>query len=352
LAILRENGNFPGADTRCLYIMRAALFTRYGPPDVLQVSEVAKPVPKDNEVLVRIRATTVAAADWRIRKADPFVTRFLAGLWRPTKIQTAGMEFSGTVESLGKTVTRFWPGQEVFGGTLFKLGCQAEYVCVAEDAMIAAKPVNMALDESAAVFFGGITVLGFLGNAPIQKGMKVLIYGASGSVGVFAVQLAKHFGAEVTAVCSTANLDMVKSLGADSVVDYTRDDFSQAGRVYDMVFDTVGKSGFWRAMKCLKRGGFYVLVAGIGGNSFILNVLGILLGRLWGSATGRAKVVSMPKRGGIQHLLSLKELIEAGSLRTVIERRYSLAEIAEAHRHAEAGHKKGHVVIVLVPASR
>lgn len=327
--------------------MRAAVFTRYGPPEVVQIKEVAKPVPKDNEVLVRVRASTVAAADWRIRKADPFVTRLLSGLWRPKKIQTAGMEFSGTVESIGAAVTRFKPGDEVFGGTLFKLGCHAEYVCVPEDGMIAPKPVNMTLEEAAAVFFGGITVLSFLGKAPIQNGHKVLIYGASGSVGVFAVQLAKHFGAEVTAVSSTANLELVKSLGADAVVDYTREDFSQAGRVYDMVFDTVGKSGFWRSMRCLKPGGFYVLIAGIGGDWFIANVLASLLAGLWCSVTGRAKLVGTPKRSGIENLLLLKELIEAREVRTVIERRYSLADIAEAHRHAEGGHKKGHVLVVI-----
>jgi NADPH:quinone reductase-like Zn-dependent oxidoreductase len=327
--------------------MRAAVFTRYGPPEVIQIKEVAKPAPKDNEVLVRVRATTVAAADWRIRKADPFVARLFSGLWRPKRIQTVGMEFSGTVESVGTSVTLFRPGDEVFGGTLFKLGCQAEYVCLAEDGMIAPKPFNMPLEEAAAVFFGGITVLGFLGKAPIQNGQKVLIYGASGSVGVFAVQLAKHFGAEVTAVCSTANLELVKSLGADAVVDYTREDFSRAGGIYDMIFDTVGKSGFWRSMKCLKRGGFYVLVAGIGGKYFIANVLCSLLGGLWGSVTGRARIIGSPKQGGIQSLLLLKELIEARKVRTVIERRYSLAEIADAHRHAEGGHKKGHVLVVI-----
>jgi NADPH:quinone reductase-like Zn-dependent oxidoreductase len=334
------------ANPRSLSIMRAAVFTRYGPPDVLQIRDVAKPVPKDNEVLVKVRATTVAAADWRIRKGDPFVARFFSGLWKPKRIQTTGMEFSGTVESTGSVVTSFKTGDEVFGGTLFKLGCQAEYVCLPEDGMIAPRPLNMTLDEAAAVFFGGMTVLGFLGNAPIQKGQKVLVYGASGSVGVFAVQLAKHFGAVVTAVCSTANLALVKSLGADTVVDYTRQDFSSAGRVYDMVFDTVGKSGFWRSMKCLKRGGFYVQVSYIG-DWFILGVLGSLLGGLWGSVTGRAKVVGSPKKSGIQNLLLLKELIEAGKVRTVIERRYSLADIAAAHRHAEGGHKKGHVLVVI-----
>jgi NADPH:quinone reductase-like Zn-dependent oxidoreductase len=224
-----DSGNFREPALVDLVIMRAAVFTRYGPPDVLQVKDVAKPVPKDNEVLVR--ATTVAAADWRIRKGDPFVARFFSGLWKPKRIQTTGMEFSGTVESTGSVVTRFKPGDEVFGGTLFKLGCQAEYVCLPEDGMIAPRPVNMTLDEAAAVFFGGMTVLGFLGNAPIEKGQKVLVYGASGSVGVFAVQLAKHFGAEVTAVCSTANLALVKSLGADAVLD-SPDRISPAQAVY------------------------------------------------------------------------------------------------------------------------
>jgi NADPH:quinone reductase-like Zn-dependent oxidoreductase len=332
---------------RYLSIMRAAVFGRYGPPEVVQIKEVAKPVPKDHEVLVRVRATTVAAADWRVRKADPFVARIFSGLWRPKRVQTLGMEFSGTVEWVGEAVTRFKPGDEVFGGTLFKLGCHAEYVCLPEDGMLALKPSNMPLEDAAAVFFGGMTVLSFLGNAPIQQGQKVLVYGASGSVGVFAVQLAKHFGAEVTGVCSTANLELVKSLGADRVVDYTRDDFSREGREYDMVFETVGKSGFWRCWRCLKRGGYLVLVAGIGRKSFIANVLGGMLGGLWGSVTRRVKVVGMPKRGGVENLLLLRELIEAGVVRTVIERRYPLAEIVAAHRHAEGGHKKGHVLVVV-----
>ena len=326
--------------------MKAAVITRYGPPEVVQVREVGRPTPKDNEVLVRVRASTVSAADWRIRKADPFVVRFFAGLLRPTKIRIGGMELAGTVESAGKLVTRFAPGDEVFGGTLFKLGTHAEYVCVPET-QLAMKPVNLPLEEAAAVFFGGMTVLGFLANAKIRPGDRVLVYGASGSVGVFAVQVAKHFGAHVTAVCSTANLDLVKSLGADEVVDYTREDFSKAGRVYDMIFDTVGKSGYWRSLRSLKRRGYYVLVAGLGLKWFVVSVLGSLLGGMWASATGAAKVVGTPKRGETtERLLFLKELIEAGKLRTVIERRYSLDEIAEAHRHAEAGHKKGHVLIV------
>jgi NADPH:quinone reductase-like Zn-dependent oxidoreductase len=327
--------------------MKAAVITRYGPPDVVQIREVERPTPKDDEVLVRVRASTVCAADWRIRKADPFVVRFFAGFLRPTKIQIGGMELAGTVESVGKAVTRFAAGDEVFGGTLLKLGTHAGYVCVPET-QLALKPTNLPLEEAAAVFFGGMTVLGYLANAKIQPGDRVLVYGASGSVGVFAVQLAKHFGAHVTAVCSTANLDLVKSIGADEVVDYTKEDFSVAGRVYDMIFDTVGKSGYWRSLRSLKKGGYYILVAGLGLRWFVVSVLASLLGGVWASVTGAGKVVGVPKREGTtERLLLLKELIEAGKLKTVIERRYSLDEIAEAHRHVEAGHKKGHVLILI-----
>src|SRR5579863_4994498 len=278
-AFAAANRSTTGAELR----MKAAVITRYGPPEVVQVREVGRPTPKDNEVLVRVCASTVCAADWRIRKADPFIVRLFAGLMGPTKIRIGGMELAGTVESVGKQVTRFAPGDEVFGGTLFKLGTHAEYACVPE-AQLAMKPVNLPLEEAAAVFFGGMTVLGFLASAKIQPGDRVLVYGASGSVGVFAVQLAKHFGAHVTAVCSTANLHMVKSLGADEVVDYTSQDFSQAGRVYDMVFDAVGRSGFHRSMKSLKRGGHYVLVA--------ISLPAWILGGMWASITGAGKVVS------------------------------------------------------------
>jgi NADPH:quinone reductase-like Zn-dependent oxidoreductase len=328
--------------------MKAAVYTRYGPPDVLQIKDVEKPVPRDNEVLVRIHATTVCAADWRMRKADPVLVRLINGLWRPKKVNILGMEFAGTVESVGKAVTRFKEGDQVFGSAGFKFGAHAEYVCL-PDAALAAKPVNMTLEEAAAILFGGLSALHFLRKAKIQAGQKVLIYGASGSVGVFAVQLAKHFGAHVTAVCSAANLDLVKSLGADEVVDYTREDFSRAGRVYDVVFDTVGKSGFSRSLKSLKRGGSYVRV---GGSGRLLSILGGVLRGMWISVTGAAKVIGGVAAGAPGDLSFLKELIEAGKLRTVIDRRYPLEEIAEAHRYAEAGHKKGHVVILLGQASR
>jgi NADPH:quinone reductase-like Zn-dependent oxidoreductase len=324
--------------------MKAAVYTRYGSPDVLEIKDVEKPVPKDNEVLVRIHAATVCAADWRLRKADPFLVRFVNGLWRPKKINILGMELAGTVESVGKTVTRFGVGDRVFGSAGFKCGAHAEYACVPEDGTLAIKPVNMTLEEAAAVLFGGFSALHFLRKAKIQARQKILIYGASGSVGVFAVQLAKHFGAHVTGVSSTANLELVKSLGADEVVDYTREDFSRAGRVYDIVFDTVGKSGFSRSLKSLKRGGFYVLVGYPGRLS---SVLGGILRGMWLSITGAAKVIGGVAASAAGDQSFLKGLIEAGELRTVIDRRYSLDEIAEAHRYAEAGHKKGHVIILV-----
>src|SRR5258708_1644324 len=228
--------------------MKAAVYRRYGPPDVVQIEDVEKPVPKDDEVLVRIYAATVCAADWRFRKADPFFIRLMNGLRRPKKINVLGMEFAGTVESVVKAVTRFGEGDQVFGSTGFKLGAHAEYACVREDGMLAIKPVNMALEEAAAILFGGFSALHFLRQAKIHSGQRVLIYGASGSVGTFAVQLAKHFGAYVTGVCSTTNLELVRSLGADEVVDYTKEGFSRAGQVYDIVLDAVGYSWCSRSL--------------------------------------------------------------------------------------------------------
>jgi len=257
------------------------------------------------------------------------------------------MELAGAVDSVGKAVTRFRAGDQVFGGTGFKFGTHAEYACALES-RLEMKPVNMTLEEAAAVVFGGLTALYFFKKANIQSGQNVLVYGASGSVGVYAVQLAKQFGARVTGVCSTANLDLVKSLSADDVVDYTKEDFSRAGRVYDMIFDTVGKAGFSRSLKSLKRGAPFVRIAPSGGLS---SIPGDTLREMWISITGAAKVVGgLPRSAPGDHSF-LKGLIEAGGRRTVIDRRYSLQEIAEAFRYAEAGHKKGHVIILLETTS-
>ena len=328
--------------------MKAAVYRRYGPPNVVQIEDVEKPVPGDNEVLVRIHATTVCAADWRFRKADPFLIRFINGLWRPKKINILGMEFAGTVDSAGRAVTRFHGGDQVFGGTGFKFSAHTEYICVAQEGTLAIKPVNMIFEEAAAVSFGGLSALYFLKKAEVQPGQRVLIYGASGSVGVFAVQLAKHFGAKVTGVCSTAHIDLVKSLGADEVVDFTKEDFSEAGPVYEVVFDTVGYSGYSRSLKSLKRGGLYLRC---GGSGKLLSILTSIVRGKWVSLTGAAKVIGGVAGGDAGDLSFLKTLIEAGELKTVIDRRYPLDQIAEAHRHAESGHKKGHVVIVLEQTS-
>jgi NADPH:quinone reductase-like Zn-dependent oxidoreductase len=317
--------------------MKAAVYNRYGGPDVLHIEDVAKPVPNDGEVLVRIHVTTVCAGDVRFRKADPFFLRALNGLWRPKKTTVLGMEFSGTIESTGKAVTGFRAGDQVFGSTGLKFGAYAEYACAGQDPMIAHKPANATFEQAAAIPYGGISALFFLRKAGIKAGQNVLIYGASGSVGTFAVQLAKHFGARVTAVCSTANLEWVKALGADEVIDYTKDDFSRTGRVYDLVFDTVGQSGFWGSLKSLKRGGCYALTCS--------GLLASTLGSVWVSLTGAGKLIGGMARIQPGDLRLLKELVEAGKLRVVIDRRHPLAEIAEAHRHVDKGHKKGNVVI-------
>ena len=323
--------------------MKAAVYHRYGPPDVVQIEEVEKPVPRDNDVLVRVQATTVCAADWRMRKADPSLIRLMNGLTRP-KMRILGMEFSGTVECVGQAVTKFRAGDEVFGATGLTFGAHAEYIRLSEHGLLATKPHNMTFDEAAAVLFGGCTALDFLRRAGVDAGQKVLIYGASGSVGVFAVQLAKHFGAHVTGVCSSANVLLVKSLGADAVVDYTRDDFSSAGPAYDIILDTVGASGFSRSLRSLRPGGRYVRV---GGSGRMADIVGGLIRGVWVSLVGPAKVITGVTRAKLDDLAFLTRLIEDGKLRTVIEKRYPLQQIADAHRHAEGGHKRGHVVITI-----
>jgi NADPH:quinone reductase-like Zn-dependent oxidoreductase len=321
-------------------MMRAAVYRHYGPPEVVGVEQVPKPVPKAGEVLVRVHGATVCAADWRCRKAEPGIVRLVNGFTRPKRMQVLGLELSGTVEAVGEGVSRFSPGDEVFGSPGIGGGAHAEYICIAEDGLIAKRPAGMSLDEAACVIFGGSSALHFLRAAKIQPGQKVLIYGASGSVGVFAVQIAKHMGAEVTAVCSTGNLEMVRSLGADAVIDYTREDFAARGPVYDVVFDTVGKAAVRSCFRALKRGGTFV----------VETPAEWIEGALRGLEPGRARVVGGMARVTPQVQAYLKQLIDDGKLRTVIDRRFPLDRIADAHRLAESGHKRGHVLVLMGPA--
>jgi NADPH:quinone reductase-like Zn-dependent oxidoreductase len=321
--------------------MKAIVCTKYGPPDVLQLQEVAKPIPRENEVLVKVYATTVTSSDVRIRSFTypPWfwlLGRLMFGFRKPRKT-IPGDEFAGIVESVGKDVKLFNEGDQVFGmGTSFGLGGgNAEYKCVPEDKGLALKPSNTTYEEAAAIPFGGMTALGFLKKANIRSGQRVLIYGASGSVGTYAVQIAKHFGAEVTGVCSTANLEMVKSQGADKVIDYNREDFTRSGQTYDVIFDTVMKTSFSCCRSSLKQRGVYITVDWP------------LIQALWASITRSKKVVFGLGSTETEDLIFLKELIEAGKLNPVIDRCYPLEQIVEAHRYVDKGHKKGNVVITI-----
>jgi NADPH:quinone reductase-like Zn-dependent oxidoreductase len=323
--------------------MKAIVCKKYGPPDVLQLKEVEKPVPKENEVLIRIHAVAVTTEDPLNRKGEPFFARVFTGLIRP-KNPILGNEFAGEIEAVGGVdVKLFKEGDQVLGSTGTDFGCYAEYVCMPEEGLLAIKPANLTYEEAAPVC-GALAAWNFLKDkANIQSGQKVLINGASGSVGTSAVQLARFFGAEVTGVCSTANLDMVRSLGADKVIDYTKEDFTQTGQTYDIIFDAVSKSSFSRCKGSLTQNGVYLsTVPG----------LPILLQMLWTSKIGskKAKFSATGLRPVPERLVFLKELIElieAGKLKSIVDRRYPFEEIAEAHRYVEKGHKKGNVVITL-----
>ncbi|MBR9989324.1 MAG: NAD(P)-dependent alcohol dehydrogenase [Gemmatimonadetes bacterium] len=319
--------------------MKAVFATAYGSPDVLEIRDVPKPVPKENEILIRVRATTVTSGDWRIRTMNVptgfgVMSRLALGVSGPRQ-PILGTELAGEVESMGDAVTGFSAGDEVFAFSGAGGGCHAEYRTMPADGAVALKPANLTFEEAAAISFGGTTALVFLRRAGIRRGDRVLVVGASGGVGTAAIQLARHFGAEVTGVCSTANVPMVRSLSADAI-DYTQEDFSDRAERYDIIMDTTGTVGFGRARASLKDSGRLLVVAG--GLPDMLQIP-------WAALTTRMRIIAGPTSGNAEDLRFLAALAEAGEYRPVIDRSYPLDRIADAHRYVDLGRKKGNVVI-------
>ncbi|MFA6234255.1 MAG: NAD(P)-dependent alcohol dehydrogenase [Bacteroidota bacterium] len=322
--------------------MKAIVYEKYGQPDVLELKEVTKPVPKDNEVLIRTHATTVTSGDWRVRSLNVprgfgLISRLVFGVRKP-KQPVLGTELAGEIESVGKDVTKFKAGDQVFAFSGAAMGCYVEYKCMPEDGAVAFKPANLSSDEAAAISFGGTAALDFFRRGKLQSGEKVLVNGASGGVGTAAVQLAKHFETDVTGVCSTVNMDMVRSLGADHVIDYTKEDFTKNGETYDVIVDTVGTAPFSRSKGSLKEGGRLLLV--LGGLPDMIQIP-------WIAMTSSKKVIAGPAAERPEDLRFLAELAEAGEFKPVIDRRYSFENIVEAHRYIDTGRKRGNVVITL-----
>lgn len=324
--------------------MKAIVCPKYGPPDVLRIEEVQKPVPKDHEILVNVFATTVTVADVRTRsftvpRSVWLPARIALGIGRP-KRPILGVELAGEVEAVGKAVKRFKEGDRVYAATLVDFGAYAEYKCLPEDGAVALKPENLAYEEAAAMPIGARTALHFLRKAEVRSGQQVLVYGASGSVGTYAVQLAKYFGARVTAVCSTSNVELAASLGADEVIDYTKEDFSAQGARFDVVFEAVNKSSFAACMKSLKDNGIYINITEPVPD----------LRMLWAKATSRKKLIlgqNSPETA--EALEFLKAIAEEGKIRPVIDRRYTFDQMADAHKYVDEGRKKGNVVVSIGP---
>ena len=330
--------------------MKAIVYTEYGPPDVLQLEVMENPIPSDNEILVRVHATSVNIGDlWarNFKEITPSNFTMPLPLWLPSrmyfgftkpKINILGSEFAGEVEAVGKEVKRFRKGDQVFGYRGQKMGAYAEFLCVPEEGLVAIKPANMTYEEASTVPYGALTALSLLRKANIQPGQKVLINGASGSIGSAAVQLARYFGAEVTGVCGTPRLEFVKALGADRVIDYNKEDFTKNGQTYDLIFDILGKSSFSSCKNSLKQTGIYLLA------SFKMKQF---FQMLWTSTTGSKKVISALSSENSKDLILIKELVEAGKIKSIIGRCYPLEQTAEAHRYVEKGYKTGSVVITL-----